>query len=125
MSNKIHLSWNEYLKLIDKLCEKIKKSGIYFTAIIGIPRGGMIPAVILSHKLEMECVSYIPKNGTVLLVDEIIDTGNTLKEKFKSFSISNAKIYTATIFKNKKCKIKPNFYVEEVKNWVVFPYETK
>ena len=51
---KEYITWNKIEKAIDVIDEKIPKElknqvrGIY-----GIPRGGLIPAVMLSHRLKI------------------------------------------------------------------------
>jgi hypoxanthine phosphoribosyltransferase len=115
--------------MVHTLCEKIKKSKIKFNAIYGIPRGGLIPAVILSHYFNVNLVNnedyFTTLNSTgetVLVVDDIIDTSKTIKEWVLWFG-KKEKVYTATLFKHRKCAFKPNFYVEKTDRWVVFPYE--
>jgi len=126
---KILLTWGEYILIVDELYKQIKKSKIKFNYIYGIPRGGMIPAVILSHKLNINCIvedqiSYA-KKGKLLIVDDIIDTGNTIQSAIDYFKLfSGIKIIkVASIFKHKKTIFKPDFYVKENSNWIVFPYE--
>ena len=115
---KIILSWNEVGKMIDKLAIKIKKSGIKFDGIFGIPRGGLPLAVILSYKMDIPVLLYPTKN--TLVVDEISDNGYTLQR------MKNKKI--ATIFSTDWTITKPDWFVEMKKSkddWLVFPWEQK
>jgi len=76
------LTWEYIDNAMSDLASKIKESGITISSIYGLPRGGLIPAVILSHKLNIPLF----KTGTdvligsVLIVDDICDTGETLEK---------------------------------------------
>jgi hypoxanthine phosphoribosyltransferase len=116
--NKINISWNKVGKMIDSLAEKIKKSGIKFDGVFGIPRGGLPLAVILSHRLEVPVLLYPTKN--TLVVDDISDNGFTLQR------MKNKKI--ATLYSTKWTITKPDWFIEMKKSkndWLVFPWEKK
>lgn len=115
---KIYISWYDYMDSVHTLCRKIKDSSYKFDFIYGIPRGGMVLAVSISHILDIPVLTYFDtafKIKNVLICDDCCDTGKTLK-KFKKYQ-------TATIYKHEKSKVIPDFFVEENKNWIVFPYE--
>lgn len=143
------LSWNDIEKITGELAEKIKASGFNPDYIVGITTGGLIPLYFLTKKLNMDNIltvsassyekenqkelkiTYLPeidlKNKKVLLVDEITETGVSLKgvsDAIKSkYQLSELK--TATLGVNKdKCKFYPDFYVViEQGEWIVFPWE--
>jgi hypoxanthine phosphoribosyltransferase len=57
VDNKIYLSWDDLEDLVDKLCEKIITELPNIDSVHGIPRGGgMIPAVMVSHRLGLPYV---------------------------------------------------------------------
>ena len=89
---------------IDKIYNNIVAVGSPFSRIIGLSRGGLIPAVCLSHKLdipvtplvwstrdsgEKEIVEWIPEdlnNGAkYLIMDDIVDSGKTITSLFESW----------------------------------------
>jgi hypoxanthine phosphoribosyltransferase len=116
--DKINISWNEVGKMIDELAIKIKKSGIKFDGIFGIPRGGLPLAVMLSHELDLPVLLYPTKNS--LVVDDISDNGFTLQR------MKNKKI--ATLYSTDWTITKPDWFVEMKKSkddWLVFPWEKK
>jgi len=78
--SKIYLSWDIIETLVDMLVMNIKKSEI--DSIMGLPRGGLIPAVMLSHKLDLPLV-FEPTEKT-LIVDDICDSGETFIEMWKT-----------------------------------------
>lgn len=120
--SKYHLSWLEYLKLLDALVYRIKKSKIKFDYVYGIPRGGLIPATIVSHELNVPFLlnDNIKRNKTILIVDDICDKGETLKP---FLSLNRSMIKTATLFRHRESKVTPDFYIHENTKWIQFPYE--
>ena len=53
IENKIYLSWSDVEDLVGVLCEKIATKIPNVTHISGLARGGLIPAVLVSHKLNL------------------------------------------------------------------------
>tara|TARA_R110000796_G_scaffold474_2_gene1549 strand:+ start:2008 stop:2412 length:405 start_codon:yes stop_codon:yes gene_type:complete len=76
IDNKIHLSWDDVDKLVDVLCEKIVTELPNIDSVFGLKRGGLIPAVMISHKLGLPWSDVMYPN--TLVVDDICDTGVTL-----------------------------------------------
>jgi hypoxanthine phosphoribosyltransferase len=105
----LYVSYDEYHNLIEKLALKVFQSGWQFDTILCLARGGMRPGDILSRVFSkplaiMSTSSYradagtvqghldiarfitTPKGeiaGRVLLVDDLADTGHTLKAVFE------------------------------------------
>jgi len=48
---KFYITWEEVEELVDLLAKQIAQSGYQIEYIFGLQRGGLIPAVLLSHKL--------------------------------------------------------------------------
>jgi len=123
---KKEIDWKIIDELITVIARKILASDANIQRVYGIPRGGLIPAVLLSHKLGVPLTQTV-KNNT-LIVDDISDSGNTLTDLFKrvNYPISSThKLYTATIFERKSTSFKPDFvgkYIE-YQDWIVFPWE--
>lgn len=112
-------TWSQFEKDCDKLVKLISSKKGSLSAIYGIPRGGLVLAVRLSHKLNLPLVtdkSLISKS--TLVVDDIADSGNTLE----SFSSKN-KYITATLFYNLDSTCKPTYFSRKKEKWVVFPWE--
>ena len=114
IGNKVYLSWDDINILVEDLCQTIASSGVQIKSIIGIQRGGLIPAVMISHKLHIPFVSRINKD--TLVVDDICDTGETLKNTIG--------MYTATLHYKPTAIFTPDFYSKEVgTEWIVYPWE--
>lgn len=145
--------YNEYFNLIEALVSKasgFNSVGCNFNCVIGLLRGGYLPAEAISRYLGIPLViaklsSYNDKvqgkielcddiinkdliRGNVLVVDDLIDSGNTLK-----FFVNHIKehcnvdsVMTAVLW-NKEVKrdIEPDFYSIRVPGdeWVVQPLE--
>ena len=61
MENKIYVGWNEVEELVDKLCYQIKISYPEIKYVHGLKRGGLIPAVLISHILNLKYID-VPKH---------------------------------------------------------------
>ena len=112
------LTWEYIDNAMSDLASKIKESGLTISSIYGLPRGGLIPAVILSHKLNVPLfkTGFDVLVGSVLIVDDICDTGETL-EKYTMFPI-------ATIHTKPTAIVQPTFHYEEIgTEWIVYPWE--
>jgi hypoxanthine phosphoribosyltransferase len=114
------ISWNYIDVATDELAKKIKESNLDIDYIAGLPRGGLIPAVLLSHKLNIPLYTHHgdPSGFKILIVDDICDTGETL---------SIFKEYSKVVIHNKlSALVQPDFYYELVdKEWIVYPWEQK
>ena len=73
--SKIYLEWDTIHDLVDVLAEKIITNYPNIDSITGLARGGLIPSVLLSHKLDIPWTLAVHKN--TLVVDDINDTGAT------------------------------------------------
>lgn len=122
---KVFLSWGDIQAAVEILASRITASGIKIAAIGGLPRGGLVPAVMLSHKMGIPFVSQaniakVP--GNILIVDDICDSGETLKQfKFEE------NVFTATIHHKRSAVLEPNFFYQLAyeNQWIVYPWENK
>ena len=120
------IDWDIIDQLITVIARKIMASDVEIQGVYGIPRGGLVPAVLLSHKLGVPLVSSLKNHS--LIVDDISDSGNTLTNLLNKahYPISGThKLYTATIFERKSTSFKPDFVGKhiEYQDWIVFPWE--
>ena len=78
------LSYEKFVDACEHIAKTIEKDyKDKIDNIFGIPRGGLIPAVYLSHALDLPMVAEV-KDARTLVVDDIADEGKTLK-KFNKF----------------------------------------
>lgn len=140
---KTHVTWKKYIDSIKKVAEYFQNQR--FDVIIGLTRGGLIPAVLLSHELNIPMMPFNPHvlhtNGEprenielcispsvireILIIDDISDTGKTFKKTAEFFTKKGFNVTTASVYINKTTTVfKPNFALyDSHKKWVVFPYE--
>jgi len=138
---KHYYPYEDFLADTIYLTEKIDWT---FDSIIAIARGGMTLAHLLGEyydirevysintigyedttKLESVKVFNVPELNeakSVLIVDDIVDSGDTLIEVLKVLrQMYPAVIFkTASLFYKKSAKIAPDWYVQEADKWIEF-----
>jgi len=142
------VSWDYAYQLLIELAEKVRRSNYKPDLIVGISRGGWPPARVISDLLENPNIANIkaefyldlgrtseepiitqtisaPINGKkVLLVDDVADTGKTLKlvhDKLIEDGAEDVKV--ATLYYKPWSVFRPDFYMVETNAWIVFPWE--
>jgi hypoxanthine phosphoribosyltransferase len=116
IDNKIYLSWDDTINLVDKLCEKIITEQPNIDSVFGLKRGGLIPAVMVSHKLNLPWSDVMYPN--TLVIDDICDTGITLKNIIGcNTAVLHYKPHTSCF--------RPNVYaaIHEGDEWIIYPWE--
>ena len=139
------LSWGEVERAAKTLANSIKRD-FDPDVIVGVARGGLIPAVRLSHLLgdkllriihvkyykganerlkKLELLADVERvEGRVLVVDDVADTGTSLEFVLNHLKGKGAKeTRTATIAYKPGSRLKPDYFVYETDKWVVFPWE--
>jgi len=138
---KIYYPYQEYKEDLKILTQKIDKP---FDAILGIARGGLSMAQMLGEFYDLREVYVINTIGyegrqklaeirvfnipelksskSVLIVDDIVDSGDTLIEVLKVLDAEypHVTFLTASLFYKKNAKIVPTWYVKEPKGWIDF-----
>ena len=122
------ISWNVVDECVVDIAEHLLRTKIEFDGVYGIPRGGTILAVMLSHKLDipyLDDIEYALGNGKkFIIIDDITDTGKTLNN-YKKVDISEIAYYV-TIHEHEQSSVKPDYsviYKED--KWIVYPWETE
>ena len=118
--DKKYISFEEIVSYVNKLADHIRNSNVTFKNVYGLPRGGLTPAVMLSHKMAIPLITDREKvSSDTLVVDEIIDKGDAiLNNGFKdNYVVCLTLRYTS--------KYEPKFYAEKIEDdtWLVFPWE--
>lgn len=135
--------WNQIFQLHDKMLEKYQPD-----ILIGISRGGLVVTRFLSDIMNINNVAILGvgfytginetaktpvitqelcidmKNKKILLVDDVADTGISLKFASEYLLKKTPKeLKIATIHYKPQSIVKPDFYNEETTKWIVYPWE--
>ena len=143
--HKQYYGYEEFKFDVDELCVNFENET--FDAIVGIARGGLTLTHFLAAKLDLRdvftinsvlyddtnkqndaIVFNIPdlnKYKKILLVDDIIDTGETMSNILNIFQdkFPNLECKTASLFYKKTAIMKPDFMVKEATAWIEFFWE--
>lgn len=141
-------SWDEVYDMMIKLARQIKNSGYLSQVIVGVSRGGWPPARIMSDLLEnpnlanMKVEFYTNIGVTaktpqitqpvtsevtgkqVLVVDDVADSGHSLKVVCKHLKQKRARsIKVSTLYLKPKSIFTPDYFARTTSKWVIFPWE--
>lgn len=145
---KEYLSWEHIAQLVDKLIQQLPRD---FDAILAITRGGMVPACLVSEKLDIRNVMaaavmfYTGVGQTldeprflqfpadplllgkrILIVDDVWDSGRTVTS-VKQRVLEAGGIPTVAVihFKPKKSQVagRPDYFATETDAWIVYPWD--
>jgi hypoxanthine phosphoribosyltransferase len=142
----LYISWARYGILATKLAGMVANSGIELELVIGIARGGIPLAMVMADQLglkldiiNVKSYSGIAERGRVvilstltediksknlLLVDDLVDGGDTIETVMDFLSKGKPKsIKTAVMFTKPWSRPRPDFSLDVVEEWIVFPWE--
>lgn len=142
----LRISWDAVINYCEELAGRI---GDYRPdIIIGISRGGLVPARILSDILDIKRVGVIGmvfykkagqthdrpemtqelsmdiRGQKVLLVDDVADSGKSLvaaKEYLEKMGPEQVRI--AALHHKTGSLIEPDYYISTTSAWIVYPWE--
>jgi len=158
MPAKTFFKWSDIDSFVENIVHELEKISFIPNIIISIGRGGMIPTRIMSDYFLDSKVVHIPyksyeiggyqqsgerpyidlhglddlsSNQKILLVDDISDSGSTLKRCKNAVSeyidlcgnIENIKIKTSAIVTKKKWLPDIAGVILDNERWIVFPWE--
>ncbi|MBI2043944.1 hypothetical protein HYT24_01110 [Candidatus Pacearchaeota archaeon] len=132
------MNWEDFESEIKILSQKINYRP---DMIIGVVRGGIIPARLLSKYLqvkkmfclnvqkisgEREIITEIKENlenKNILLVEDMLETGKSLIAVKEYLESKGAKVKTACLYIMPISEIKPDFYIKEINQIEKFPWD--
>jgi hypoxanthine phosphoribosyltransferase len=141
----LRISWDAAVEYCEQLAGKIDFKP---DVIVGISRGGLVPARILSDIMDNKNLAVLGiifykgvgkrtespeitqdltkdlKGKKVLVVDDVSDTGKSLivaKDYIANKGASEIKV--ATLHYKPHSKFKPDYYIATTDAWIVYPWE--
>ncbi|MFX1562088.1 MAG: phosphoribosyltransferase [Promethearchaeota archaeon] len=144
------VDWEQCHRLCLELYKKVTESGYQSDVIVGMGRGGWVPARIFADMFTSQQIANVKVefyNGIystskrpritqpassdlqgkkVLLIDDISDTGRsmmTVVEHLKHQKVADLR--TVTLHVKPWTKLRPDFYGELTKAWIVYPWDLK
>lgn len=143
-------TWESIYSLLLDLAKSIRSSNFTPETIVGISRGGWVPARVLSDLLSIhdiasvkaefylgvnetksepvitQAVSTDVRNKRVLVVDDVADTGKSLRlveAHLLKHGVKELKI--ATLYYKPWSVTLPDYYEKLTCDWIIFPWERK
>tara|TARA_A100001037_G_scaffold244817_1_gene225864 strand:+ start:49168 stop:49632 length:465 start_codon:yes stop_codon:yes gene_type:complete len=150
MNNKTYYDYSQIHGFCENLAIRLK--GEKFDSVVGVSRGGLIPATIMAEKMQVRqlrtvgvrsyqlsglgkrtksvlyqsCAPYLV--GDILVIDDISDTGETFKFLMNHFGKNKQinKIITCSLFVRRSTSFVPDYYHTDIvgNEWIVFPWES-
>ncbi len=142
-------TWNQIYDMLLDQAQKIQGDGYKPDIIIGIARGGIVSARILSDLLEVpdlatiqieyyadiaqtkqepvlkQCIQTQLTDKKALLVDDVSDSGKSLQLAKNHLQQGAKEIKTATLYAKPQTITKPDYYEKQTSHWIVFPWDAK
>ncbi|MCX6793644.1 MAG: phosphoribosyltransferase family protein [Candidatus Gottesmanbacteria bacterium] len=140
------VSWKTYHETARKLAATVLNHTEPIDQIVAISRGGLTLGHLLTDFLRIP-ISIITiqsytdiqasgeavltaklqnsiKHKHILLVDDVSDSGKTMKRATKYLTRAGAKkITTVTMFYKPRSILRPDYFAKQTTKWILFPYE--
>jgi hypoxanthine phosphoribosyltransferase len=147
--NKQHLTWTQIEDLALRLADRLPTT---FDVMLVITRGGMVPACIISERLNVRNILvaavmfYTAQERTlekpiflqfpadpllndrrVLVVDDVWDSGRTIMAVCERVRDAGGRPETAVLHykpgRNSFTDVRPDYFVDETDAWIVYPWD--
>ena len=147
LESKKHYTYEQIHQLTIKAGENILNEHIDYDYIVGVLRGGLVPATILSHYtgIPLDIIKWSTRDFTqnvvnheiakllnegvnIVLVDDINDSGRTffeIKQSLNYNSDTKGKLTTISVLERHNTQYKSDYCGEIVSSddWICFPWE--
>jgi len=138
----IHYPYENFVSDIHTIAKDIEKAN--FDAIVAISRGGLTFGHFLSQRIDqrnlyiINSIHYenqqkletieifntpnLDKHKRVIVVDDIVDSGDTISEVIKHLKnkFEHLHIETASLFYKKSAIIRPDYWLHDANDWIDF-----
>ncbi len=145
------LTWDIYGTAVRELASRIAQDGYEPDVILGIARGGLIPAGSMGYALSVKnCyimnIEYytdvderldVPvilppylemidlKHSDILVVDDVADTGHTLQKVYDFVSGNVGEVRAAVLYEKPHSVINCEYVWRRTDRWINFPWSSE
>ena len=147
----LYLPYERFLEEVETLARAVEADAWQPDFLVGIGRGGLVPAAYLSHRTGTQMLSVDHSSGeegfgdelldklaakirggqNILIVDDINDSGGTieyLRAAIEAKVDNPASLRVAVLIHNIRSRAKAEYHGSEIdrdrdKRWYVFPWE--
>jgi len=148
-----YIPYRDFLADVDAVAEKVVADPWRPDFLVGIGRGGLVPAAYLSHRLDIAMLSVDVSSGEagfadellvklaakmnagqrILIVDDINDSGGTiasLQDALAAQGGGGERVRVAVLLNNLRSRANVDYWSrtidrDEDKRWFVFPWEAQ
>jgi hypoxanthine phosphoribosyltransferase len=148
-----YIAYEDFLSDIDGVAERLIADSWRPNFLVGIGRGGLVPAAFLSHRLDINMLSVDVSSGEagfadellvklagklragqrILIVDDINDSGGTiamLRAALAAESHGAERLRVAVLLSNVRSRAEADYWSRTIdrktdKRWFVFPWEAQ
>lgn len=107
-----YLTWEQLDKHLDEIAEKIKDKN--YIGLYGIPRAGLLIALILSYKTGIPVINSAMNN--CLVIDDAVSSGVAMLPYIKRYD-------TYAIVVDKNAPYKTDYYNYHTEELIYFPWD--
>lgn len=149
MEDKLYYTWEYIHRLTLNLADGVLEENYNIDYIVAVSRGGLVPGVLMSHYMDLPLkplawstrdhldqvhdltiAEDIKEGKTILLVDDINDSGKTFIEILSDWEynhLSAGRVIPVSVFQRATTKLPSDHYSKLItcQDWVVFPWEKK
>jgi hypoxanthine phosphoribosyltransferase len=146
-----YIAYDTFLADVEGVAKNLLDGGWRPDFLVGIGRGGLVPAAFLSHRLDIAMLSVDISSGEpgfagelieklaakikggerLLIVDDINDSGTTiasLRGALEAQGADDARLRVAVLIDNVSSRAKAEYWSRRIdrrvdKSWFVFPWE--
>ena len=113
------VSWHDVETRLEEVKGEVARK---YDSLFGIPRGGLIVALLLSYKTGLPVVLDLARiTLKTLVVEDIIHTGDTIGRLFRAQGSSYLPDIFALYIRTKKSPL--SFPSKQPRDWLIFPWE--
>jgi len=138
------ISWDQTTEMARVLAQQIRSARVSVEMVVAVARGGWIPARLLAEALgirDMASIgikyaeperhtlsaysipSLLPSVNTILLVDDVLESGRSVRWAAEHFVDLGKRVVTAALLVTDDSRLSPDFCFQRVSSVPVMPWD--